>query len=422
MYDLFNLDNNMRVVVEKLDHVNSVSVGLWIENGSRNETEKTNGISHFIEHMFFKGTSNRNSIELAKAIEDVGGQINAFTSKEATCFYIKVLNTHLELALEILSDMIFNSLFLEEEIEKEKGVINEEINMNDDSPEDVLSDICMEGIYGKDSISLPILGTKESISHFDRKTLKDYVDKYYVPENTVLSICGNFDVKTIHNQAEKYFGNWESKNSIITQYSNPAFEGVNVFKDKDIEQIHMAVSFKGIESGSKEIYPLALLCNALGGGASSILFEKLREELGLCYTTYAYPSSHINTGCVTIYAGVNTNTVKEAYETINKVVNDFTKKKFNSEELRVFKEQLKGAYILGLESTSSKMFSNGKSALFLRKINTPNDIMKKIEDVNEESIMEVMNKTFKEGIISSAFVGKSCENFKDILHKPLRMV
>ena len=205
MYNLFKLNNGLRVVVENIEYVNSVSVGLWVENGSRNENISNSGISHFIEHMLFKGTVGRTAKQIAEAIEDVGGQINAFTGKEATCYYIKALDTHLELSLDILSDMLFNSNFSEDEIEKEKGVIFEEINMSEDSPEDVLTDLHTKAIWNKDSISLPILGTMDTVKSFNRKMMLDYIDSYYIPENSVISISGKFDMKNIEATSRKVF-------------------------------------------------------------------------------------------------------------------------------------------------------------------------------------------------------------------------
>jgi len=221
MYNLFKLDNGLRVVVENIEYVNSVSVGLWIENGSRNENIKNSGISHFIEHMLFKGTVDRTAKQIAEAIEDVGGQINAFTGKEVTCFYIKALDTHLELSLDVLADMLFNSNFSEDEIEKEKSVIFEEINMSEDSPEDVLTELHTKAIWNTDSISLPILGTMDTVKSFSKEMIVDYVDSYYIPENSVISISGKFDMKNIEKLIQKYFGKWYTKNKNITKYSSP---------------------------------------------------------------------------------------------------------------------------------------------------------------------------------------------------------
>ena len=414
MYNLFKLNNGLRVVVENIEYVNSVSVGLWVENGSRNENITNSGISHFIEHMLFKGTNTRTAKQIAEDIEDVGGQINAFTGREATCFYVKALDTHLELSLDILSDMLFNSNLLEEDIGKEKGVIVEEINMSEDSPEDVLSDLHTKAIWDTDSISLPILGTMNTVKSFSRKMIVDYIDSYYIPENSVISISGKFDMKNIENLVEKYFGKWSCTDKRITKYSSPKILNKHYFRKKDIEQLHVSLGIPGVELGNDDTYTLILLSNILGGGASSRLFQKIREELGVCYSIYCYISAFKNTGVVSIYAGLNPMHAKVAIDAIKEEVSKFAKLGIDDEKLSKAKEQLKGSYILGLESTSSRMFSNGRSVMFMNRINTPEDVLRKINEIDMSRVNSVMEKTFKNGIINSAYVGKEKEMLKEV--------
>lgn len=409
MYNIFTLNNGLRVVVENIEYVNSVSVGLWIENGSRNENSINNGISHFIEHMFFKGTENRTSKEIAESIEDVGGQVNAFTGKEATCFYIKALDSYLDLSLDVLSDMLFNSKFSPEEIEKEKGVVIEEINMSEDQPEDVLSELHSEAIWEKDSISLPILGTEETVKSFSREQILEYVSKYYIPKKAVISISGNVNLSTAETLVTKYFGSWNSKAEEIPTYSKPTIFQNHLYKYKDIEQLHISLGLYGLETGNDDIYGLLLLNNMLGGGASSILFQKIREDLALCYTIYSYISSFKNTGIINIYTGLNSKYAVTAIEHIKEEIYKFTNEELSDSKLLKLKEQLKGSYILGLESTSSRMFSNGKSVLFQNKINKPNDIIHKIDKVNKDQLTSIMNNTFRKGIQNSAFVGQEID-------------
>ncbi|HEY8888824.1 MAG TPA: pitrilysin family protein [Clostridium sp.] len=419
MYNLFKLDNGLRVVVEDIEYVNSVSVGLWVENGSRNENETNSGISHFIEHMLFKGTHGRTVKQIAEAIEDVGGQINAFTGREATCFYIKALETHLELSLDIISDMLFNSNFSDDDIEKEKSVIIEEINMSEDSPEDVLADLHTKAIWNTDSISFPILGTMSTVKSFSKKILVDYKDSYYIPENSVISISGKFNMENIQSLVEKYFGKWSCKNKKITKYSRPEILNHHYFRKKDIEQLHVSLGIPGIEIGDDDTYTLILLSNILGGGASSKLFQKIREELGVCYSIYSYISAFKNTGVVSIYAGLNPMHAEAAINAIKEEVNQFAKLGIDNERLYKAKEQLKGSYILGLESTSSRMFSNGRSVMFMNKINTPKDVLKKINDIDMTRVNSVMEKTFKNGIINSAFVGKEKEMLEKVFKRDI---
>lgn len=415
MHYIFTLNNGLRVVTQKIEGVKSAAAGLWIKNGSRNEDISNNGISHFIEHMLFKGTYNRNSKEIAEAIEDVGGQLNGFTGKESTCFYIKTLNNHLELSLEVLSDMLFNSKFSEEDIEKEKKVISEEINMTEDSPEDLLSDLHCISIWGNDSLSLPILGEIKGISSFTRDMLTDYVKEHYIPENSVLSVCGNIDIKEVEKLSEKYFGHWEGIKRCITNYSIPEIKKDHIFKNKKIEQLHLSLGIPGLPIEAQDIYSLIVLNNIFGGGTSSILFQKLREEMGLCYSIYSYISSYNNTGIFSIYAGLSPKASKMAIRKIKEELNNFINMNINDDKLYKAKEQLKGSYFLGNETPSSKMFSNGKSLLMKNKILTEDDIMNKIDNITVASLDRVKNDTLKKGIYNSAFVGEnfdfeSCKN------------
>jgi predicted Zn-dependent peptidase len=392
-----------------------------VENGSRNEDKINNGISHFIEHMFFKGTDKRTALQIAECIEDVGGQINAFTGKEATCFYIKALDAYLELGLDVLADMLFNSKFLAEDIEKEKGVVIEEINMSEDSPEDVLSDLHSIAIWGEDAISLPILGSEDTVKSFTRDQILKYISSHYIPENSVISISGKFDPKNIEKLVEKYFGNWNSTNKKLTKYSKPNILSNNLLKKKSIEQLHISLGIPGIETGNEDLYALLLLSNVFGGGASSILFQKIREEKGLCYSIYSYISAFMNTGVVNIYTCLNPKYAADALNMIKEEMKKFVQSGISDEKLAKAKEQLKGSYILGLESTSSRMFNNGKAVLFLNEIKTPADLIEKINGIDRIKLEEVMQRTFANGIINSSFVGENVDfdSLNHILEKEI---
>ena len=409
MFNLYTLDNGLRVVTEYIEHVNSISVGVMVQNGSRNESKDVNGISHFIEHMFFKGTDKRSAKDIVQEIENIGGQINAYTSKETTCYYIKALNTHVDLCLDVISDMILNSKFDEEEIEKEKGVVIEEINMSQDNPEDVLDEIHSEAIFGSDSLSYPILGTPDRIKSFNRKKIKDYIRTHYTPYNSVLSICGKFDEKELRKLIEEYFGKW-SKDDIY----NPTYETIELkhdskYTEKQIEQVHINLGLNGLPYADDKAYSLVLLNNIFGGGASSILFQKVREELGLCYSVYSYMQPYLGVGTLNIYTGLSNKYCDKAISVINEQLYDFAKKGISKELLEINKEKIKASYILGLESTSSRMFANAKCFLLQNKIKTQEDVIKRINKIDSDDINYVLERCFKPGIISSAFVGQGIE-------------
>ena len=419
MFNLYTLDNGLRVVTEYIEHVNSISVGVMVQNGSRNESKDVNGISHFIEHMFFKGTDKRSAKEIVQEIENIGGQINAYTSKETTCYYIKALNTHVDLCLDVISDMILNSKFDEEEIEKEKGVVIEEINMSQDNPEDVLDEIHSEAIFGKDSLAYPILGTPDRIKSFNRKKIKDYIRTHYTPYNSVLSICGKFDEKELRKLIEEYFGKW-SKDDIY----NPIYESIELkhdskYMEKQIEQVHINLGLNGLPYADDKSYSLVLLNNIFGGGASSILFQKVREELGLCYSVYSYMQPYLGVGTLNIYTGLSNKYCDKAISVINEHLYDFAKKGISKELLEINKEKIKASYILGLESTSSRMFANAKCFLLQNKIKTQEDVIKRINKIDSDDINYVLEKCFKPGIISSAFVGQGieAENLNKIINE-----
>lgn len=405
MYNLYTLKNGLRIVTEYIEHVNSISVGVMVQNGSRNEEPEVNGISHFIEHMFFKGTEKRTSKEIVGDIENVGGQINAYTSKEATCYYIKALNTHLDLSLDVLSDMILHSKFDPEEIEKEKGVVIEEINMSEDTPEDVLDDRNSKAIFGENSLASPILGTIENVKSFNREKIMNFIYNHYTPHNSVLSVCGKFDKRELDELIEKYFGAWTSSKIYVPTYDTPILLNDSKYAEKQIEQLHIELGLKGLPYAHDKGYALVLLNNIFGGGASSILFQKVREELGLCYTIYSYPQPYQGVGVFNIYTGLSKKYADKALTVIDRELKLFANGKISKELLEINKEKIKASYILGLESTSSRMFANAKCALLQNRIKTQEDVINKINNINNEDLEYVLEECFKPGIISSAYVG-----------------
>lgn len=409
MYQLYTLKNGLRVVAEKNNSVNSISVGVMIQNGSRNENIKTNGISHFIEHMMFKGTEKRSAKEIVETIENVGGQINAFTSKEATCYYVKALHTHLDLSIDILSDMLLNSKFDEKEIEREKKVVIEEINMNEDSPEDVLYELHSKAIFNDNSLAYPILGTIDRINSLTRDDIVSFIKEKYTPYNSVISICGKFDEKELMGLLEQYFSDWTSEEKYIPIYDKIDINTQVFSANKDIEQLHINLGLKGFPAGHKKAYPLMLLSNLFGGGASSVLFQKIREELGLCYNIYCYTQTYQGVGVVNIYSGLAKDSGVKALEVIKDELYKFSQNGITDGVLKINKEKLKAHYVLGLESTSSKMFSNAKSILFKNKVHTEEEIMKKIDNITSEDIEYVLKECFEKGIMNAAYVGNDID-------------
>lgn len=384
--------NGLRIVQERIPSVRSVTIGIWILTGSRNETKLNNGISHFLEHMFFKGTRSRSAQDIAEAFDSIGGQINAFTSKEYTCFYAKVLDTHKELALEILADMFFNSSFDEEEMEREKKVVYEEIKMYEDTPDDIVHDLLARASYGEHPLGYPILGTEEHLQSFTPDTLRNYMKERYSPENVVISAAGNVDESFIHS-VESHFGSYQSENE-PGSIKKPSFLAENIERNKDTEQAHLCLGFDGLSIGDENIYSLIIMNNVLGGSMSSRLFQDIREKQGLAYAVFSYHSSFLDNGLLTIYAGTGNKQLPLLRETINKTIDTLITEGLTDKELKNSKEQLKGNFMLSLESTNSRMSRNGKNELLLQRHRSLDEIIQEIDAVTHESIQKVIKAVF----------------------------
>ncbi|MDF2885010.1 MAG: putative Zn-dependent peptidase [Clostridiaceae bacterium] len=405
MFKKIILENGLRLVYEKIPYVRSVSVGVWVGTGSRNENQKNNGISHFIEHMLFKGTATRSAKEIAECIDAIGGQINAFTGKECTCYYTKTLDTHLNVALDVLSDMLFNSKFASGDIKIEKKVVVEEIGMYEDTPEELVHDIFSEMVWSGNSLGYPILGTQDCINKFNKKLINQYMDENYTPYNTVISIAGNFDEDQLIDNVKQYFGDWKCDKEYIRKYLPAEYHKDKVIREKDTEQVHLCMGFQGIEHGDDRVYSLLALNNIFGGGMSSRLFQKIREEKGLVYSIYSYPSTYKTAGLFMIYAGMNPEYLQTVIDLTKKEIDLLNKKGISKDELEKSKEQLKGNFILGLESTNSRMNSIGKSELMLGRINTPEEVLEKMDRIKMEDIREVTEAIFNYEKMSISAVG-----------------
>lgn len=408
MYDKHTLANGMRIIGERITYVNSVSIGIWIKTGSRNETPDVSGASHFIEHMLFKGTERRTAKEIAACIDNVGGQLNAFTSKENTCYYVKVLDTHLDLAVDLLSDMINESLFDEKELLKEKGVIIEEIGMYEDNPEEMVHDILINTIWNSDPLGMPILGTIESLEPMNRDTLLKYMKEQYTPENMVFSISGNYNFQEVIALAEEKFGKMIPNTEVKNRLSIPAFSPESIKKQKETEQVHYCIAYDAYSFGHRLYFPLLVLSNLFGGAMSSRLFQRIREELGLVYSVFSYTSNFADCGLFSIYAGMNPSQYDVVVKLIDEEIQKLIEDGVNETELYNSKEQLKGSYTLGLESTSGRMISLGKNLIMQDKVYTPKEILTKIEKVSMTEIRETIDDIFKGKRYGYASIG----NFK----------
>ena len=412
MYKKHVLENGLTIIGEEIPYVKSISLGVWINAGSRIEDEEISGVSHFIEHMLFKGTRNRTSKQIASEIDNLGGQINAFTSKECTCYYVKLLDSHIDIGIDVLSDMILNSKFNEDDLDKERSVIIEELKMYEDSPEDLAYDLLTENIYKHDPLGMNIIGTEESLNRLKREKLLDYFNKYYVPNNSVIAISGNFNFDEIINKIEEKFKVWK-KRDVNVDIKKAEFKSCFLTKNKDIEQVNLAMSLEAVPlENDKEVYALAVINTVFGGSISSRLFQKIREEKGLVYSIYSSQSLYRKCGELGIFASMSNEHLKEVYESIIEEIKIMKKYYLTDQEIKESKEQLKGSYILGLESTSSRMMSIGRSLLLNNKVESTDDILKSIDNVDRETVKIVIDKIFNLDKLGVCIVGRDVEENK----------
>ena len=412
MYKKHVLENGLTIIGEEIPYVKSISLGVWINAGSRIEDEEISGVSHFIEHMLFKGTRNRTSKQIASEIDNLGGQINAFTSKECTCYYVKLLDSHIDIGIDVLSDMILNSKFNEDDLDKERSVIIEELKMYEDSPEDLAYDLLTENIYKHDPLGMNIIGTEESLNRLNREKLLDYFNKYYVPNNSVIAISGNFNFDEIINKIEEKFKVWK-KRDVNVDIKKAEFKSCFLTKNKDIEQVNLSISLEAVPlENDKEVYALAVINTVFGGSISSRLFQKIREEKGLVYSIYSSQSLYRKCGELGIFASMSNEHLKEVYESIIEEIKIMKKYYLTDQEIKESKEQLKGSYILGLESTSSRMMSIGRSLLLNNKVESTDDILKSIDNVDRETVKIVIDKIFNLDKLGVCIVGRDVEENK----------
>ncbi|HEY0827339.1 MAG TPA: pitrilysin family protein [Bacilli bacterium] len=388
------LTNGLRVVMERMPACRSVSFGIWVKIGSRNEDEQNNGISHLIEHMLFKGTDKYSAKEIAEIFDGIGGNVNAFTSREYTCYYAKVLDSHLPIALDVLSNMFFHSRIDPADLLKEKNVVLEEISMYDDTPDDLVHDAISRAAYGGHPLGYSILGTAGNLAEMQSADLLEYMQSHYSICNTVISIAGNIEDNVIE-LIEQYFGRFANQGIVHSDTLQiPLFQGEQVFHKKKTEQNHICMSIPGCSMLDANLYPMILLNNAIGGGMSSRLFQEIREKRGLAYSIYSYHSAHMDSGLFTIYTGTAPKQTEEVLRITMGVLEDVAANGLSEAELRKGKEQLKGSLILGLESTSSRMNRLGKNELMLGYHYTLDEIIDKIEFVTMDQIERLTRQLF----------------------------
>lgn len=400
------LPNGVRIVGQKLPYFHSISIGAWVGAGSVKEEPCESGITHFIEHMLFKGTERRSAQQIAGEIDSLGAQINAFTAKECTCYYIRATKEHLAASMDMLGDIMLYSRLDPAEMEKEKGVVLEEILMVEDVPEDLAMEALSATCFNGHPLGRPILGSKESVSSFSQADLRSYMDKHYTPDNILIAIAGNFDETELLEAVQKSFdftGGQQKKP--YPEPPKPMGKRVAI-REKDIEQVHICLASPGYGAYDDRFFPLMVLNNALGGNMSSRLFQKIREEKGLAYSVYSFTSSYRDNGTLGYYAGTNSNTAVEVLQLILDEIRLVRQNGITQEEFTRSKNQLRGSFVLSNENAGSRMMSIGKNTLLYGYARTEEETLQRLDNVNMDSVSAILSNVLDESSLCAAFVGR----------------
>ncbi len=391
-FDQITLSNGLRIIGERIPHFRSVAVGIWVGSGSQFETPAEAGVSHFIEHMVFKGTKKRSARAIAEEMDAVGGMLNAFTAKECTCFYAKVVDEHLPLAMDVLADLVTAPTFDAGEMEKEKGVVLEEIAMAEDTPEDLAHELLMLANFGDQPVARPILGNAERIASYAREDLVAYWRRMYRPQNAVLALAGHYDWDAVVALAQQLLGGWSSEGFEARACAIHAVAPTVLVREKDIEQVHICLGYPGLKRDDERSYEEALFNSVFGGSMSSRLFQKIREERGAAYTVYSYPNAYSGAGMLSVYAATNPDAAVEVCGMLREEARKLAEEGMTEQEFTMAREQLKASYILGSESASARMQSIGRRVLLMNAPRTESEVIDRVNALRRDRVNELMHE------------------------------
>jgi predicted Zn-dependent peptidase len=399
-----NLDNGVRILVEPVTHVKSAAVGLWCKTGSRHEKDNEAGITHLIEHMLFKGTQTRTAKQIAEEIEGRGGSLNAFTDKEMTCYYCRVLSDETEHGIDVLTDMMLHSLIDPEELKREEGVVLEEIRRSEDEPSDHVHDLHLEARWGHHPLGRPVIGTKESVASFQREHLVTYMNRRYVGSNVLLAVAGNVDPAAIKKSAEVHLGKIPPAHGDEVVPRPDGKPGRNLVK-KEVEQVHFCIGTDGASVYDPDLYTLIVLDGALGGSMSSRLFQEIREKRGLAYAVGSYMLSYSAGGAYTVYGGTSIDNWKMVQDLVRQEFDKVMKDGLDEGELDRTKRNLAGNLVLSLEGMSSRMMRMSRNELNHSREIPVEETLEKIEAVTNEKLVELARRILPEDKISTTAIG-----------------
>lgn len=415
--ELITLSNSLRIFLNHTDTLRSATVGVWIASGSRFEEEKNSGISHFIEHIVFKGSAKRNGFEIAEGMDEIGAYVNAYTTKEYTFFYTKALDYQILKAADILFDMIVNPRLLKEDIETEKGVIIEEISMCEDDPADVCSELNERSIYKGTSLETDILGTRETVNSFDESNFKEHLKSFYVPERIVIGVNGNFNKEEMLNKIEEYFGSLKDTGNPLVGDEIP-FRKTMALKKMDTEQTHITLSFEGIPIEHEDLYPLQVCMFILGTGTSSMLNQRIREQLGLVYSIDSWLTRYLEGGYISVSMSLGSKGEETALKETLKIIRGFSSL-VTERQVEIAKEKLISSLIMSREQPQSKLSAMGYSLLLTGNFSDDDEITKRIRAVKLSDVRAVAEKYLDTEKMSFTAVGrvKTEDEYKRILRE-----
>jgi predicted Zn-dependent peptidase len=397
------LPNGIRVITEMMPHVRTASLGVWVATGSRYEAASVHGISHFLEHLFFKGTHTRSALDIAQAVDALGGQMNAFTDKEHTCFFVKVLANHLPTVVELTADMLLNSAFDPDAIERERQVITEEIKMYEDSPDELVQDIVTQTIWNGHPLGRPVIGTRKAVSRLGREDFVRYVAERYRADNLVVCVAGNVEHDAVVELIGRHLGRWNGRTTDQPTEA-PALSPTVSLRVKDIEQVHLCLATEGRAQADDDLYALEVLDNILGGGMSSRLFHEIREKRGLVYSISSYAASYREGGLFVVYAAMSPETGPEVVRLTFDEIARFPKT-LEPAEVERAKESLKGNVMLGLESTGSRMSKLARSELYYGRQITLDEIIQRLDAVTVDAVRRMASSVFEPDKLAMAAIG-----------------
>lgn len=408
------LDNGLTIVLENTNTVRSVCIGVWVKAGAMYEDRSINGVSHFLEHMLFKGTKTRSARQIAEAMDSVGGQLNAFSAKEFTCFFTKVRDEHAEMAVELLADMLKNSVFDPDEIAREKNVVIEEIKMYDDAPDELIHDIFSQSLWRNHPLGYPILGTTESVNSLDRKKLVRYFSENYVPSNFLVTAVGNFRIPRLVSWIKKYFDQGGSRKASADHepVTEPRHAIRHEIREKKVEQVHMVLGTYGIPECDEDRYKLYILNSIFGGSMSSRLFQEIREKRGLAYSIFSYATLYKIAGLFAIYAGCGHKDCDTVIELILGEIHKIKNEPIGREEIARAKEQLKGNMILSLEGVNARMNRLGRNEIYFKRHVPIDEVLEKISRVTADDVHEMARKLFDVRKLGVSLIGPAGESDK----------